>query len=220
MKHHYLLGGSTLLLSGLKHILNQQDPIKLTEFKDISETSVEFLTLDHPDFLWLEVSQNIDLSIKFCHRIHQSHPNLKTIVFCGSREPRIIKEFIGGGTSGYLLPECPVERIHQALIEINLNKIYIEPKLQQLVSQSLLQVYPSKPNRKVLTKRETEILKLIVEEYTAHEIANKLSISFSTVETHKLHMIQKLGVRNTAGLIREAIVQEIYKYPKVSQDHF
>ncbi|MCR9014596.1 helix-turn-helix transcriptional regulator [Aquiflexum sp. XJ19-11] len=69
---------------------------------------------------------------------------------------------------------------------------------------------PAVPAKHSLTKREKEILQLIVEEYTTQEIANKLFISFCTVETHRLHLIQKMGVRNTAGLVREAVARNIY----------
>ena len=55
-----------------------------------------------------------------------------------------------------------------------------------------------------LSRREKEILKLIVEEYTTAEIAKELFISFGTVESHRRNMISKLGVRNTAGLVSAA----------------
>ncbi|MCO6477059.1 MAG: response regulator transcription factor [Phaeodactylibacter sp.] len=66
------------------------------------------------------------------------------------------------------------------------------------------------PKKKKLTEREQEVLQLIIEEYTTKEIAKKLFISSCTVETHRLNIIQKLGVRNTAGIVREAMRMDLF----------
>lgn len=55
-----------------------------------------------------------------------------------------------------------------------------------------------------MTRREKEVLQLIMDEYTTREIASKLFISHCTVETHRINLIQKLGVKNTAGMVRVA----------------
>ena len=62
-----------------------------------------------------------------------------------------------------------------------------------------------------LSRREKEVLKLILDEHTTQEIADKLFISFGTVETHRRNMLIKTGVRNTAGLVRTALEYELYK---------
>ena len=68
---------------------------------------------------------------------------------------------------------------------------------------------PKKKTGCKLTQREQEVLQLIVDEFTTTEIAKKLFIGQCTVETHRIKLIQKLGVKNTAGLVREAVQRQL-----------
>ena len=97
-----------------------------------------------------------------------------------------------------------------ALSSIGRNEIYVSLSLTQQFSNWLCQDNTKKQTTMNLTPREQEVLKLIVEEYTTKEIAQKLFICPSTVETHRLKLIQKMGVKNTAGLVRIAVEQDLW----------
>ena len=163
------------------------------------------------DFLWIDLPSEIKKALGFCQQMLKSHPKIKILVFCDNKDPKIIKSLLKSGVKGYLLPHCNIKNINSALRQLDKGRIFIDPDLSQILSNGLLDIDPVKSKNISLTKREKQILLLIIDEYTTQEIANKLFISFCTVETHRLHLIQKMGVRNTAGLVREAFSRNIYQ---------
>lgn len=178
-------------------------------FEDISNQILKLS--EKTEFLWIVVSNEKNSSLKICKQIKIEFPKSKIFVFCESKDPILVKDFLKAGISGYFLPDCSVKYIKEAIIQSEKGKIYIDPQLRLFLTQNLLDIGQASTALCALTKREKEILQLIVEEYTTQEIANKLFISFCTVETHRLHLIQKMGVRNTAGLVREAVARNIYR---------
>ncbi|WP_113923257.1 LuxR C-terminal-related transcriptional regulator [Cognataquiflexum aquatile] len=211
MQNHFIIGENTLLSKGLNLVLENlgQTEVGNLSFEDISNQILKLS--EKTEFLWIVVSNEKNSPLKICKQIKIELPKSKIFVFCESKDPILVKDFLKAGISGYFLPDCSVKNIKEAIGQSEKGKIYIDPKLRLFLTQNLLDIGQSNTTLRALTKREKEILQLIVEEYTTQEIANKLFISFCTVETHRLHLIQKMGVRNTAGLVREAVARNIYQ---------
>ena len=142
----------------------------------------------------------------------KEHPELKILLFGQGDAAPEIKKYFKQGVSGYLPKTSSAEEIEDALESLAKNKQYIPPSLNHIFSnwltssKSLVQ----KKHCSHLTRRENEVLQLIVNEHTTQEIAHELFISSCTVETHRQKIIQKLGVKNTAGIVREAIYNQLY----------
>ncbi len=211
MERHFILGDSTFFVTGLDFILKdygypaiEQIPfegINMLRFNNNSENYV----------FWIDGSYNFLTALNFCQSQLKNLSNCKAFIFCNSNDPHLIKSFLKAGISGYFLPHCSPKCLKEALFQVSIGNTFIDPMLRQSLSQNLLGLESKKTGVNILTKREKQILNLIVEEYTTQEIANKLFISTCTVETHRLHLIQKFRVRNTAGLVREAVTQNIYQ---------
>lgn len=209
--HHLIAGHSTLLLAGLKQLLQDQINAKVTA----SET--EYFGMEHllpSDFFWLEVHEQGEDCLSLCRKLASSYPKLKIVIFYDNKNPKTIREFLKAGIAAYLLPNCVVERVQEAICAVLSDRVYVDPQLHHDIASHLFN-----PNKRKalgnfsLTPREKEVLRLIVEENTTGEIADKLNINFSTVETHRVHLIQKMGVKNTAGLVREALMRRLYAHP-------
>ena len=108
----------------------------------------------------------------------------------------------------YLLHTAAVDRFRYAVTSVLHGDRYLDPALEASWNRSAgLPRSLSLPEP--LTRRERQVLDLIVQECTTGEIAGKLFIGNCTVETHRAHILQKLGVRNTAGIVREAMRREL-----------
>ena len=113
------------------------------------------------------------------------------------------------GALGYLLKNTSREELIEAIRSVFKGEQYLQPEIKEaLLSASLGNPVRGSYVPK-LTRREKEVLTLIVEEMTTAEIAEQLCISPKTVETHRLNLIQKLGVRNSAGLVKEALTKDL-----------
>jgi DNA-binding NarL/FixJ family response regulator len=117
------------------------------------------------------------------------------------------------GAKGYILKNTGQDELIKAIRSVYEGNLYLDEAVNKIVINSIAnqKVKQSKSPFPTLTRREKEILNLILDEYTTQEIAGKLFISFGTVETHRRNMMIKIGARNTAGLVRAALEYDLHK---------
>ena len=135
-------------------------------------------------------------------------PTVKILVLSMYNNAEYIKEVLKEGASGYILKNTDHEELASAIHTIYNGNTYYS----QAVTQTMMNSFAKKSGKDNLdimqvkiSKREKEILALIIKEHTDQEIANILFISLHTVETHRSNLMSKLGVRNSAGLVRVAL---------------
>ncbi len=115
------------------------------------------------------------------------------------------------GCKGYLLKNTDVDTLIQAIGQVHEGHEYIEPSLKEQLMQNMFQFRKQGKKSPTLTRREVEILHFIIEENTNQQIADKLFLSLRTVEKHRFSLLQKLDVKNTAGLVKTAIEMGLVK---------
>lgn len=152
----------------------------------------------------MPVMGGIELTIQ----LRQRFPQVKICLLTVADQPEAIKEAIRAGADGYVLKSAERSELETALRTISKgNKFYSEQVMLQLANEAGIEVVPDldKPQKITISKREFDVLKLIAQEYSGTQIAEKLFISPTTVETHRKHLMQKLGVQTTIGLVKYAI---------------
>jgi len=122
-------------------------------------------------------------------------------------ECEIFQTLLESGAKGFLLKNSSASEVEAAIVKIAAGELHFDPSLFALENASK----PVSSFIPKLTKREKEILQLIIDEYTSTEIGKKLFISLGTVETHRRNLISKMGVKNTAGLVRMALEYKLLK---------
>jgi len=163
-----------------------------------------------PEFLWLDGTVKAIQETNLIQLIRRKFPDTRILIFGADESVPEIKKLFKQGIHAYLPKSSTAAEIQKALEEVMAGHLYIPAALTKTFSSWLLEASRKKKREHELTQRETEILFLIVEEHTTNEIAQKLFISHCTVETHRINMIHKLGVKNTAGLVRVAFEAGLY----------
>ncbi|SOD89605.1 response regulator [Spirosoma fluviale] len=167
----------------------------------------------------LEIEPNITLvvsdvqmpvmgGIELTIQLRQRFPQVRICLLTVADQPEAIKEAIRAGADGYVLKSAERSELETALRTISKgNKFYSEQVMLQLANEAGIEITPDqdKPQKISISKRELDVLKLIAQEYSGTQIAEKLFISPTTVETHRKHLMQKLGVQTTIGLVKYAI---------------
>ncbi|PCE64413.1 LuxR C-terminal-related transcriptional regulator [Sediminicola luteus] len=193
-----------LILEGLKTLLAHETHITLVgTYGSLAETEAG-LAVDCPDVLLLDINLPDGNGASNCKHFVKAYPDLKVVALTNFEESAFVRQIIQNGGKGYLLKNTPKAELLEAIDTIMAGDTYLPKKIkQQLLNESL----GSRTSYFIpkLTRREKEVLALIVKEHTTEEIAEKLFISVKTVEAHRSNLIQKLGVRNTAGLVRMAV---------------
>lgn len=173
----------------------------------------QLLKTTQPDWLWVDGTVEEIGKKGYLKKVQKQFPALKIIVFSFGDTIVDIQRFYRLGIRGYLSKMAGLDELTRAMHIISENKIYVSASLvESLTSWVSTPAKFAKTAYYKLTTREQEVLQLIVDEYTTREIADKLFVSKCTIETHRLNLIQKLGVKNTAGLVRTAIVEQLCGY--------
>ncbi len=198
MKSLFIVNQSPIFLLGLEHLFSTSSTFT-TVFS--AANTCQFWTAIHqqiPDVILLD-SHFADL----CPVLKQQQgAAVKILLFGTPLDAKRMKQLFCAGATGFTLQTVEPQLLTEAVERVANGELYVHPDLLSAYLNS-----KSCPQHAlhVLTKREQEILNLIVDEKTTQEIATQLFISLATVETHRHHLINKFGVKNTAGLVREAM---------------
>ncbi len=201
-----------LYLEGLCLLLKKQEGIEVMGsclnaddlLKNLSNLQIDILLLDvHlPDMEEEELLK----------RIRQLKPDLKVLYLTMMRGTRYIHKLMKYGLQGYLLKNAGIEELKSAIQTVAAGGTYYSKEINIMDVNNDFRntiTIDDKQVDEILSKREIEILKLICKEYSNAEIAEKLFLSISTVETHRKNLISKLGVNNTVGLVKFAIKNKL-----------
>jgi DNA-binding NarL/FixJ family response regulator len=199
-----------LLINGL---LNTLKPFKHIDITGTFENGKDLLAaLDHlrPDVLLLDIHLPDNNGGNLARTIAKKYPDIRILILTSLESNDHVKAMIQYGCSGYLFKSRADEaKLVEAIEQVYQGHLYIEPSLQKEYLQSHLKIKKRNDQSPKLTRREQEILKLIIEENTNQEIADTLSLSHRTVEGHRLSIMQKLDAKNTVGLIKAALERGI-----------
>lgn len=195
----------TMVLRGIETMLkNSTEVTVIATYSNCKET-LDGIKKDVPNVLLLDINLPDGSGIEFCKTLHKDYPDLHIIALTNFNETAFVKNIIRNGAKGYLLKNTDKQELETAIKKVYKGEQYLQKSIQQKLLNESIGNATRKPFIPKLTRREKEILTLIVGEFTTNEIAEKLFISIKTVETHRSHLIQKLEVRNTVGLVRIAI---------------
>lgn len=210
-----------LVRDGIKSLL-----IKYDDFNVVGEGAdgVELLkAMEHStepiDLVLADINMPNMNGLELCKHITENYPHTKVIILSMLDHEKYVSQALKAGAKGYLLKSVNEEELVFAIRQVMNNLFYVCSELtHQLLSKTLIggqmSVKSLSENAEKIdfSSREIEILELIAEGYTNVEIADKLFTSKRTVEGHRLQMIAKTGVRNTAALVKFCITNGILHY--------
>jgi len=192
---------------GIKNVLSQENDIEVIGFAENGAELIMMLPSKKPDLVLMDINMPVMNGIDAIKVIKSKFPEIKMIVFSQYDEKKFVKRVIKEGANGYLLKTASADEMIKAIRMVMGGAIYLSKDLPGIFSENLKQ----KPNYLLaeITTREKEVLALICEGKTTQEIAETMFISFNTVESHRSNLLLKVGVKNTAGLVKWAMENEI-----------
>ena len=198
-----------LVISGLKAMLAPYAHISVVYESNMAGSLMAALPAAQPDVLLLDIQMPEIDGMELCKQVRKTHPAIKIIALSSFMESHYIKQMLRNGATGYLLKNTDPGKLINAIETVNAGEQFLDDIIQHQLLHEMITGQKRSGYDIPLTRRETEILKLIAEGHSNQEIAEGLFISLRTVETHRLNLTQKLAVKNTAGLVREAMKRGI-----------
>ncbi|UJH66117.1 response regulator [Allomuricauda sp. SCSIO 65647] len=210
----FIVDDHKMVIQGFKLLLQDETKIEIVGHEFDAETALQKVSKLQPEVILLDINMPGMNGIDACKEFIKLLPEVKIIAITMHKESSLIKMMLGNGAMGYVLKNAGKDELVEAIETVYKGKMYLDDISNEIVINTL-----SNSNSKSeydslfpkLSRREKEVLKLILDEYTTQEIADKLFIGFGTVETHRRNMLIKTGTRNTAGLVRVALEYELHK---------
>lgn len=203
MKHINIaiLDDHDLILEAIKSLIEQSENLNYSGgFKTYKILQDYLDTNALPDILLLDIRLQDEDGIVICKALSATYPNLNIIMLSSLTQSAIAMDALKKGAKGFLPKNISLEQLQEACTTVMDGKTYIHKDI------SLITQNPSKYDYiPKITRREKDVLKLIMEELTSSEIANRLSISLNTVENHRASLFSKTGAKNIVGLIKYTI---------------
>lgn len=198
-----------LVLNGLKTVLKQfGDRFELLwQAANGNEVLQKLEDYSLPDVLLLDIQMPEKDGMETCKIIHQKHPAVRVIALTNFEDVFYVKNMMKNGAQGYLLKTADIEVLLTAIETVYEGEEFFDEAIKSKLIQDSLFGKRRTGLTPLLTRREKEVLKFIIDEFTNPQIAEKLFLSLRTVEKHRTSLLQKLGVKNTAGLVKEAITK-------------
>ncbi len=198
-----------IFIEGLHSLLSEQNGFQIVHQFYSEHIPDEHLSFQNIDVVLLDISLGDSNGIDLCLKIKKKNPGTKVLFLSAFYQNSIIIRALRSGGSGYILKNCSRNELFDAIRSVSQGKNYFSHEISQMVAQSFLIKDPTQLSIESVTPREREILYWIVNELSNAEIAEKLGISIKTVEIHRMRLLSKFGVKNTAGLVRKAIENNV-----------
>lgn len=194
----------TLVRQGIRALLERADDLQVVgEAADGFEALALVQSL-RPDVLVLDVGMPRLSGSQTLERMSQSSPATRVVMLSMYSDEALVRQALRSGARGYLLKNSIKEELILAVRAAARGEVYLSPVVSGVLADGFLHQAPAGP-LDALTAREREVMKLIAEGQTNAGIARLLNISVKTVEKHRANLMAKLGVHDTAALVRLAV---------------
>lgn len=202
-----LVDDHPIVRQGLRALLEAEPGFRIAGEAGEGIEAAKLVERLQPDVLVLDLMIPGLNGLEVTRQVRQRSPRTRIVILSMHANEAYVLEALRNGATGYVLKGATATELVQAIREVSAGMRYLSPPL----SERAIEAYVQKANTapldlyETLTSREREILQLTAEGYSATEIADRLSISSRTVETHRANLMRKLGLRTQTDLIRYAL---------------
>lgn len=196
----FLVDDHQMVIEGIKSLLQNEDSIELVGCATTADKCQQFFKMHTCDIILMDISLPDMNGIDLCNLITTKYPKVKVIALSTHNQGTYVRKMMESGATGYLLKNADKYEIIKAIQLVFKGQNYLTPEAEKALR------YEKELQNKLpkLTKREKEVLELIVAGLTNIQISEKLFISIDTVDSHRKNLHTKLNVKNTAMLIKFA----------------
>ncbi len=196
---------------GLRALLEAEPDFSIVGEADDGLNAVELVRHLRPDVLVVDLMMPGMCGLEVTRQVSRHAPPIRVVILSMHASEAYVLEALKNGAAGYVLKDSSAADLVQAIREVSAGRRYLCPPLSQRAIETYLQKAEAtiQDVYETLTTREREVLRLAVESHSNTAIAGRLFISPRTVETHRAHLMRKLGLRTRTDLIRYALQRGI-----------
>ena len=194
---------------GLRALIDRQADMEVIGEAADGRTAVDIAIRLKPDVVVMDLSMPVLNGARAAKELLWRNPDIRIIALTVHEERSYLRELLEAGAMGYLLKRVASDELVSAIRRVAQGGRYVDGQLIPDVLDRYIRTpgKAAKGDGRALTPREEEVMRMIARGYSNKEIAQQLSVSIKTVETHKARATEKLDIRNRAGIVRYALEQ-------------
>ena len=210
-----LLGDDhTVIRSGLRLLLERQPDMTVVGEAEDGRQAVDLAEQQNPDVVVIDIAMPNLNGIEAARQIASHQPKTAIVVLSMHSDESYVMRALKAGARAYLLKDSAEEDLIRAIRAVHEGKSFFSPRISKLLLEDYVRQLRQKGEEdsyELLTNREREILQLLAEGNSNKDVANLLNLSLYTVETHRAHILQKLGLHTVPELILYAVRKGIIR---------
>lgn len=206
-----------IVRQGLKELIEREKSLHVLSDVGDTTSAIRAIVKHEPDLALVDISLNgISSGIDLVRAIHNRFPEIKTLVLSMHDETTFAERAIKAGARGYIMKKEATRNIVQAIRRVMRGDIYLSEKMSGQIIDKLLHAGPGDIDTQIgkLSNKQLEVFRLIGKGFKTGTIAKKLNISVNTVESHRRHIKEKLGLKSSAELTRYAVQWSLNSNPE------
>lgn len=196
-----------MIRAGFKSMLDKNDRFEIVGEAGNGKELIALAGELNPDIILVDISMPVMTGLDALDGLSNQSPGVRLIVLTMHEEREYILQALKSGASGYLLKNIERFELERAIITVYEGGKYFSPIITNILAEAVSKPEPTETAD--VTPREKEVLELVAQGNSTKQIADLLGISIRTVESHRINMLKKMKVNNTAGLIKKAIELKI-----------
>lgn len=196
--------------AGLRLLIDSQEDLEVVGEAGDGWQTVERAVALLPDIVLLDVTMPGLGGLEAARELRHKAPDVRILVLTMHEDEAYLRQFLQIGVSGYTVKRAADTDLVAAVRAVRRGETFIHPSLTSVLVEHFLDRRESAHENESgndLTSREAEVLKLVAQGYTSQQIGDRLSISANTVQTHRGHFMEKLGLSGRAELVRYALAK-------------
>ncbi len=202
----------TILREGIRLLLNAQPDMEVVGEAVNGREAVEQARTLKPDVILMDIAMPRLNGLEATRQIRRDYPRARVLVLTMYESDEYIAQMLEAGAAGYVLKKVAGSELVYAIRAVHQGEAFLYPSITKRLVEDYLRRVEAGQERVTfdgLTDREREVLQLIAEGYTSKEIADALNLSVRTVQNHRTHIMDKLGLHDRGDLIKYAIQKGI-----------
>ena len=195
-----------IIRNGLRSLIEKEGGLKVIGEAENGRTAIHLARELKPDVVVMDIGMPDLNGIEATRQITSEVPGVKVLALSMHTDKRFVTGMLKAGASGYMLKDGAFEELIHAIRLVASNRIYLSPGIGSVLVDDLRHPSQDKgPALPLLTAKEREVLQLVAEGKSTKEIASQLNVSVKTAETHRQHIMEKLGIHSVAELTKYAV---------------
>lgn len=201
----------TMLREGIRSLIEDQTDIVVVGEAEDGRTAVHLAHTLRPNVVLMDIAMPSLNGLEATRQIKRDHPEINVLVLTMYEHEEYFRQVLEAGASGYILKRAAASELVAAIRAVHNGEAVLSPSITRLLLEDYLRKDSIKSDTEPdsLTPREREVLQLIAEGKTSREIAEVLTLSVKTVQSHRTSLMQKLNLHDRGDLIKYAIQKKI-----------